>query len=547
MKKYLPLLLIIVLASVLRLYAISDFPNGLNADEAALGYNAYSLLETGKDEHNNAWPLAFRSFDDYKPPLYVYLVLPFIKILGLTVFAVRLPSALLGIGTVILIFFLTNFLFPKFDLKTKYLYLTPGDLSGFLLAISPWHLHFSRGAWEVNIATFFLLLGLYSFLKALKNPYWYFVTGLALVASLYAYHSMRIVAPLIGLTALYLYFPEFKKSLSSSLKPLLAALTLTFLLSLPLAYQTFAGGTTSRFSGVGLFADQGPLWQALEHRNQHPSGSLVARVLHNRYLSYSLRFTQNYLSHYSPRFLFINGDEIARSKVPGLGQSYLFLFPFVIIGLFYLFKNWSRGEKLILAWLLLAPLPAALTFQSPHALRAQNMVIPLSIIISLGIFAVLRYLKKYLLITLTVFLLVSSYNLVSYLHQYYDHYPKELPFAWQYGFKDLTTYLEPKIDQYDKIIISDRYDQPYILIAFFLQYPPEKLQQELVFSDRDNFGFSTGRSFGNFEFHHITEDDFQKSNTLVVTADESAPANTRLIHSINYPNEKPAFQIYEVR
>ena len=53
MKKHLPIILIIILASVLRLYGISRFPAGLNADEASLGYNAYSLLQTGRDEHGH--------------------------------------------------------------------------------------------------------------------------------------------------------------------------------------------------------------------------------------------------------------------------------------------------------------------------------------------------------------------------------------------------------------------------------------------------------------------------------------------------------------
>ena len=93
-KKYLPLILILLLAAVLRLGAISSFPSGFNADEAALGYNAYSLLLTGRDEHGNILPVNLESFGDYKPALYSYLLVPLVRFLGLTVFAVRLPSAL---------------------------------------------------------------------------------------------------------------------------------------------------------------------------------------------------------------------------------------------------------------------------------------------------------------------------------------------------------------------------------------------------------------------------------------------------------------------
>ena len=52
MKKY--LLLILALASFLRLWQLGQFPNGLNADEAAIGYSAYSLIQTGQDELEDA-------------------------------------------------------------------------------------------------------------------------------------------------------------------------------------------------------------------------------------------------------------------------------------------------------------------------------------------------------------------------------------------------------------------------------------------------------------------------------------------------------------
>src|SRR3990167_9776130 len=133
------LLLIIILASLLRIWNLNNFPVGFNADEAAIGYNAYSLLQTGKDEYGSSFPLSFKSFGDYKPGLYFYFVMPFVAILGLNEWAVRIPSALFGIGTVILIYFLAKEIF-----KNRWV----GIFSSLLLAISPWHIHFSRGGWR---------------------------------------------------------------------------------------------------------------------------------------------------------------------------------------------------------------------------------------------------------------------------------------------------------------------------------------------------------------------------------------------------------------
>src|SRR3990167_6642454 len=151
------LLVIFLLGFILRVIFLDVVPPGFNADEAALGYNAYSLIKTGKDEWGASFPLVFKSFSDYKPGLYVYLAIPFVALFGLNELSVRLPSILLGSFSIILIYFLAKELFKKE---------TAAQASAFLLSISPWHLHFSRGAWEANVATFFILLGVYAFVKS---------------------------------------------------------------------------------------------------------------------------------------------------------------------------------------------------------------------------------------------------------------------------------------------------------------------------------------------------------------------------------------------
>ena len=96
---------IVFLAAILRLWQLGAVPISPDWDEASLGYNAYSILKTGKDEYGNFLPVVLRSFDDYKPALYAYLIIPFITLFDLSVLAVRLPSALIGIFTVALTYF----------------------------------------------------------------------------------------------------------------------------------------------------------------------------------------------------------------------------------------------------------------------------------------------------------------------------------------------------------------------------------------------------------------------------------------------------------
>jgi len=551
-KKHL-LLIVILVAALLRVVYLDRSPAGLNADEAALGYNAYSLIKTGADEHGISWPLVFRSFDDYKPPLYVYLVLPLVYLFGLSTFVVRLPSAILGVATIYLSYHLANLLFPKTFLTIRKQKLSIGLFTAALITLSPWHLHFSRGAWEVNASLFFLTLGVYAFVRAAHNhPRWYLTSAISLVTALYTYHSIRLIAPIVLFLAVIIYHQKILKQFKSktSRNLILTAFVIGAALSLPLAKQMLSKEGQSRFSGVSIFADSGPLWEALEKRRLSPDpDSLLTRLRYNRYLSYSKRFAQNYLSHYSPNFLFIEGDEIARSKVPGMGQSFLILAPFYLLGFILLLTKREEGSRLTLAWLLIAPIAAALTFQSPHALRSQNMVVPFNLAIALGIITIFNWISntkpKATLIIFTLLSLLVLQNFVSYLKRYYLDYPNTYPFAWQYGFDQLADYIAPIQDQYQTITISDRYDQPYILVAFFLKYDPISFQRELIFSDRDNYGFSTGRAFSNFQFHKIDwQKDSENPDSLVVVADENVPADKTPIHTIYYPNGDPVFRIY---
>src|SRR6185369_10815382 len=140
MKKYL-LIGIIIIATVLRLWHLNINPPSLTPDEAALGYNAYSILKTGRDEYGTFMPIIFKSFGDYKPGFYIYTTVPFVAVFGLNEWSVRLPSAVAGILAVFLLYKIMQLLFEKNETFSSL-----PIISTFLLAISPWHIYFSRGA-----------------------------------------------------------------------------------------------------------------------------------------------------------------------------------------------------------------------------------------------------------------------------------------------------------------------------------------------------------------------------------------------------------------
>ncbi len=537
MRKFL-LVLILILAAALRLVALTSFPSGFNADEAALGYNAYSLLLTGKDEHGHPWPVNLESFGDYKPALYAYLLIPFIKVMGLTELAVRLPSALLGILSVALIYALAKLLVPK----AKYF----PHLAALGLAISPWAIHFSRGGWEVNLATTLLLAGCWLFVTWTRSlRVWHLSSAfICFVLTLYAYQSTRVVSPLlvIGLLIIYrrLVFSHFRRFVISCLLPVL--------LLVPLVISLTGVGVASRFSGVGLTADIGPVNRINQFRGQHSARTqLLAKILYNRPVVYTLKFISNYFDHFSPVFLFISGDEVARNRVPETGVLYLTDFIFLALGAVYLWRRPGPHTRLIWLWLGVAPVASALTFQTPSALRAFPLVIPLVLLIALGVNYLLDLIrsKKLLVFSSIILIIIYGYQFTRYLHEYYINYPAAYPAAWEYGFSQLVPYVQSVQSKYQRVLVTDKYDQPYILFLFFSRYPPQDFQNHHVLTFRDQFNFSTVRDYGKFHFASTPWDQVRDIHSaLIVAAPEDIPSvGVNIVKTIYFPNGDPAFKI----
>lgn len=533
------IILVLILALVLRVFEIDKFPAGFNADEAAIGYNAYSIIKTAKDEYGEFLPLAFKSFGDYKPGLYFYFVIPAVAIFGLNEFAVRLPSALLGTGLVLVVFFLAGQFFK--DRKISF-------FAAFFLAINPWAINFSRGGWETNAATFFIALGVLFLIKGLGKINYLFLSLISFLASMYLYQSPRLVVPAFFLFALVIYRKELSFEVKKNLKLVFIGIVALVILSVPLLLQFSSGGGSARLSGLSFLSDPGPANRVNELRGVHSNpGALEAKVLHNKATAYLPNFIGHYLDHFSGNFLFINGDPLIRNNVPETGQFYLIQAIFLIAGTLFLIRFKSKLKFLLLAWVVTAPLASSMTYQTPHAVRALNMVVPLTLIISFGFINLLRLVKsrKIKIAVGLLLLFILSFEFLHYLESYYVHYPKRYPLSWEYGFKDMVWKLGKYENDFDKVVITDRYDQPYILLLFYKQYDPSKYQPQAYLSERDKFNFGTVRNFDKYEFHKISAEEIDKSGkTLFIATPQEAGDtgdNRNIIDTIYFPNGEKAF------
>ncbi|HLC87855.1 MAG TPA: glycosyltransferase family 39 protein, partial [Patescibacteria group bacterium] len=234
------LLIILALGLTLRVCKLDSVPPGLTWDEAALGYNAYSLSKTFRDEYGFFLPLTLKSFGDYKPALYAYLDIPFVVTLGLNEWAVRLPSVLAGIGFILICYLIILEIF-----KDKALSLSVA----FFAAISPLSIQFSRAGFESNVAVFLNVLGLYFFLGGLKSSKYFYFASVSLILSMLCYQGSKMYAPII----LIGFFLFFRKQVKID-KNVLVSLVAVIIAVAGIYTSTFLLGQSDRLEAQNVFA-----------------------------------------------------------------------------------------------------------------------------------------------------------------------------------------------------------------------------------------------------------------------------------------------------
>lgn len=547
MKSYrLILILILVLAFILRFWQLGINPPSLDWDEASIGYNAFSLLKTGKDEYGDFLPIAIRSFNDYKPPLYTYLTIIPVALFGLTEFSTRFISAFFGSLSIIVGYFLIKELFPN---KSYIYYL----LFTIFFALSPWHLQFSRVAFEANLAVFFFITGILFFLKGAKTNKFIPLSFISFAFAMYAYHSARLVVPLliIGLIVIY------RKTLREKLLWWIASIFILIIFLIPLIQQMRIS-TSARFSSVSVINPDERLGESIKSiEYDQKRQDLVGKFMHNRRLVYAREILGGYLDHFNFDFLFLTGDPPGRHHAVGMGMLYLWDFPFIIIGVLYLLKNRDKNVNLLFWWFLVAPLASSVTTGTPHAVRALLYIPTYQIFTALGVARILYHLRYYQSspsrsrfatpgrwlnrLLPGVISALFIFNFYYYLHMYWWHTPIEYSKWWQYGYKDAVEEVAKIENRYDEVIVTYRYDQPYIYFLFYQKIDPVWYQ--------NNWGDGeikrAQRLFGRYEFRNLNwESDGKLTGVVLVGTGEEIPADTEgIVKEVHFLDGTVAFRI----
>lgn len=545
-KKFWILILILLLAAVLRFWNLPNNPPGLTWDEAALGYNAYSIFQTGKDEYGNLLPLTLKSFGDFKPAFYAYLDIPFVATLGLNELAVRLPSAIFGVLGILGIFLLTQKLFKNIVIAL---------LAAFFLSISPWHIQFSRPAFEASIALTFNIFGAYFFLKGLERKKFFIWSALIFGLSLLTYQASKLFVPLLILSLLLIFKKEYK------LTDLKIPLTVSVLFIILMGW-IFLSGQTGRLSTQNFFAYQRSQDEInlISKEDNLNDNSLPFQILHGEWWAYTKGLFERYFTYFSPKMLFIDGDYSERHRVPDLGALYFFSMIIIPIGLINLVNSGGKNSALILWWMAISPLPAVFSRDLISILRALNLGFPITILEGVGAWIFFGRLMKFgKLGILGIFILsiVIVFNFSIYLDRYFIHAPKGYSKYWLYGQKQIYDFVKNEnmdFGKYSKVVITDTFGQPYIYYLFYTKYSPEKFQEQAIL-DQLTSDVGTIRKIDNIEFRHIFwPKDRGEKNALFIGSLEELPDKDTLpfkefmvIRDFDFLNGEKALRIVETQ
>lgn len=451
----LTLIAVLLLAAGLRFVGLERVPPPFNVDEAMHAYDAYALLRTGRDQWGNPWPITMRAFNDYRRPAASYTAIPFIATFGLTITGIRAMGAFWGWMAVVLTYRLASDLFGR----------RTGILAALMLALSPWHVHFSRMGLEVSgplLTT--LVAGLdfgWRWYRG-RRPGWLLASAGAFGLALYTYTVAQALVPLLLVACAAIFLP----ALARQWRLALAAALLFALIAAPLVLAVLTNAQSwNRLAALSLFSEG---WL--------PGLPTAAR---------------QWAGHFAPGYLFLRGDA-SPIHHPQYGGQLLWidalLIPLGLAGLLLLRRHDPKAGLLLVAWIALGPVPAALTRQdmgSANAMRGVGGLPGWAILSALGVTtagtlatrAAQRYRTLLRRATVGLLLIALLANAGLLLHHYVTVYPVEAARAFEYGIREAMAYAVAHEDAYDTIVLTDWISQPHIFAVVFRRTNPRTFQQ----------------------------------------------------------------------
>lgn len=433
------LLVAIALGALIRIVDLDDVPLGYTFDEVGIAYDAWSIASWHRDQFANFMPLSFKSFGDYKPPVMIYFTALIYLITGPQLIVPRLISAISGIGSIAISFYLAKIIFPNAKLAPSF--------TALIIALSPWSLHLSRIGFEQNLAFLFGISGITLWFKGRNSPWFWTPAGIISALAMYTFHTAKIFVPITIMVFFWTYrllIKKFPKQAAIGLGGFVIAVV-------PLLYDSIFGSASARAETIAL--------------------SLI-------------EIGKNITNYLSPQFWIMGWDGVSvRHAVAGYG---VLLWPTYLIMLGAIFILIKNKNFRIIYWPLtligLGLLPGIITQGSPHVIRTQFGIIGAALLAGFG-YELIAQFKRVFYLSCVVIIGVFSV----YMIEYFGQYPQETATAFQYGYKEV---LEVLKDQPQAVItITDNYGQPYIYVLFHNQISA----QSFLWGGLNNYQFRSIR------------------------------------------------------
>ena len=452
------LFFIFCLSFGLRFYQLGNVPSGFNLDEASQGYNAFSLIMTGKDRYGEKFPLLFRSFGSYQPPVYTYLTILPTWVFGNKIFTVRFVSALVGSLLPMLTYLLVQASVK--DGRKKY---TMAIVCSLVVAIAPWSILFSRLAVEANLGLFLFVCGLTAYLSIKKHKKLrLLLLAVFLGLSTNAYYSERVTAViLLGVLLVYELFRN------TNIKLLIIVSAVFVLFQLPHIFLLKSGAFARRFDQVGYMSkttyQQSGFW----------SGKAIGRPVY-----ITREFITHYLGYWSPNNLFYQIDPQLSRSMPGLSVFYFWMIIPYLLGVSVMLKGIrEQFNQLVLFLMVIGPIPAALTSDPFYTLRALVYMWSLCLAISIGTHYIVRSMTQKIIGRFMVLGLLI-YSLATFYVSYFILFKYERANNYGYAYIKLLD-IWNKYKHHEIWIDSARDPGAGVRLAYLKGFDPMKLQQIL--------------------------------------------------------------------
>ena len=558
MKKYFPLLLIFFLGAVLRFAFLGTVPVGFHRDEAYLGYNAYSILKTGRDISGNFLPIHLQSYL-YSPAGYSYFAIPFVWAFGLSAFSVRFASAFFGSCTILLIYFTVRDLFFRFTKGERFKKNAKNIalFSAGFLAISPWHINLSRTTTENTLVTFFTVLGFLLFLRYLKKWNWLFLflSFLSFFITLFIYQAPRAFLPLFIPFLVLMFWNKI-----SGLRKIIIFILYAIVIIVPVFVILQSPALSTRVRTLNIFEHPQTKimindWVLTDGVTKIPY--VLTRIFHNKITGYVLTFSENLANHFSYGFLFADKGFPDRYRIPSTGLLYPFEIFLIFLAVIRLFSTESSIGILLIGWIIISFSGTALSFDDIPNLQRTLMAVPaFSVLSGFGLYELSELFKsnKIHRIGLICMSVVILYSVGFYVVQYYSYGKNYRSWYRQDGYKKLVDKVNSNIGGYKKAVITSREESPTIFFLFFSAYDPQRFQNE---TKDANMFVSDSVNFSMYEFTKeqcpvridtITKQLTGRPDILYVNSSlcGEAPKGARLLDELYRTDGSKVFQILKV-